>query len=119
VLEWTFSVANFSPATGARNQEGIWLSYRPASLCSLPTQFQTRFLESIPRPIAGLKFSNQCGCGPALLQNQNITLFPYLWTGVLEREFTRSLLRNRVSFSVENCNSEPQKVREYIHLMRL
>jgi hypothetical protein len=42
---------------GARNQVGIGLSYRPASLCSLATQFQTRFLESIPRPIAGLKFS--------------------------------------------------------------
>ncbi len=48
---------NFSPALGARNQVGIGLSYRPASLCSLATQFQTRFLESIPRPIAGLKFS--------------------------------------------------------------
>jgi hypothetical protein len=46
-----------SPAMGAKNQEGIGLSYRPASLRSLATQFQTRFLESIPRPIAGLKFS--------------------------------------------------------------
>jgi hypothetical protein len=33
------------------------LLYRPASLCSLATKFQTRFLESIPRPMAGLKFS--------------------------------------------------------------
>ncbi len=41
----------------ARNQVGIGLSYRPASQCSLATQFQTRFLELIPRPIAGLKFS--------------------------------------------------------------
>jgi hypothetical protein len=43
----------------ARNQVGIGLSYRPASLpvCSLATQFQTRFLESIPCPIASLKFS--------------------------------------------------------------
>jgi hypothetical protein len=48
-------VGNFSPAMGARNQVGIGLSYRPASLCSLATLFQTRFLESIPRPIAGLK----------------------------------------------------------------
>jgi hypothetical protein len=40
---------------GARNQVGIGLSYRPTSLRSLATQFQTRFLESIPRPIAGLK----------------------------------------------------------------
>jgi hypothetical protein len=40
---------------GTRNQVGIGLSYRPASLCNLATQFQTRFLESIPRPIAGLK----------------------------------------------------------------
>jgi hypothetical protein len=42
---------------GARNQVGIGLSYRPASLCSLATRFQTRFLELIPLPIAGLKFS--------------------------------------------------------------
>jgi hypothetical protein len=49
---------NFS-CLGARNQVGLWLSYRPASLCSLATQFQARFLESIPRPIAGLKFSTQ------------------------------------------------------------
>ena len=40
---------------GARNQVDTGLWYRPASLCSLATQFQTRFLESIPRPIAGLK----------------------------------------------------------------
>jgi hypothetical protein len=50
-------VGIFSPAMGARNQVGIGLSYRPASLCSLGSQFQTRFLESIPRPIVGLKFS--------------------------------------------------------------
>jgi hypothetical protein len=42
----------------ARNQVGIGLSW-PASLCCLAIQFQTRFLESIPRPIAGLKFSDQ------------------------------------------------------------
>jgi hypothetical protein len=41
-----------SSAMGARKQVGIGLSYRPASLCSLAT----RVLESIPRPIAGLKF---------------------------------------------------------------
>ncbi len=34
----------------------IGLFYWPASLCGLATQFQTLFLESIPRPIAGLKF---------------------------------------------------------------
>ena len=33
------------------------MSYRPASLRSLATQFRTRFLESIPRPIAGLTIS--------------------------------------------------------------
>jgi hypothetical protein len=42
---------------GARNQVGIGFLYLPASLCSLATQFQTRLLEVIPRPIAGLKFS--------------------------------------------------------------
>jgi len=51
-----YSVGNSSHAIGARNHVGIGLSYRPASLCSLATQFQTRFMESIPRPIAGLKF---------------------------------------------------------------
>jgi hypothetical protein len=52
-------VGNLSPPMGSRNQVGIGLSYRPAtaSLCSLATQFQTRFLESIPPPKAGLKFS--------------------------------------------------------------
>ncbi len=53
------SVDNFSPAMGARDQVGIGLSYRPVSPCSVATQFQTRFLETIPRPIAGLKFSTQ------------------------------------------------------------
>ncbi len=52
---------NFSPAMGARNQVGIGLSYRPASLCSLDTQFQTRLMELIPRPTAGLKFTNLAG----------------------------------------------------------
>jgi hypothetical protein len=42
---------NLSSAMGARNQVGKGLSYWPASLCSLTTQF----LESIPRTIAGLK----------------------------------------------------------------
>ncbi len=54
-----YSGSNFSPAMEARNQVGIGLSYRPASLCSMAIQFQTRFLELIPRPIAGLKFSAQ------------------------------------------------------------
>jgi hypothetical protein len=62
---FVYCVGNFSPPMGARNQIGIGLSYRPASLCSLDTQFQTRFLESIPHPIAGLKFSplQVSGCG--------------------------------------------------------
>jgi hypothetical protein len=50
-------VDNLSPAMGAGNQVRLGLSYRPASLCSSAAQFQTLFLESIPRPIAGLKFS--------------------------------------------------------------
>jgi hypothetical protein len=52
-------VGNLSLAIGAWNQVGIGLSYRPASLCGLVTQFQARFLESIPRLIAGLKFPTQ------------------------------------------------------------
>jgi hypothetical protein len=51
--------AQSSAAMAARNKVGIGLSNRPASLRSLATQFQNRFLESIPRPIAGLKFSTQ------------------------------------------------------------
>jgi hypothetical protein len=51
-------VGNLSPAMGARNQVGLGLTYQLAKLRSLATQFQTRFLESIPRPIAGLKFSS-------------------------------------------------------------
>jgi hypothetical protein len=47
-------VGNLRPAMGARNQVSIGLSYRPVSLCSLVTQFQTRFLELIPSLIAGL-----------------------------------------------------------------
>ena len=45
------------------NRVGIGLLYRPASLCSLFTQIQTRFLESIPNHIAELKFltlADQC-----------------------------------------------------------
>jgi hypothetical protein len=52
-------VGNLSPTMGARNQVGIGLLYRPASLCILATQFQTQFLESIPRPIAGLMLLTQ------------------------------------------------------------
>jgi hypothetical protein len=48
--------APLSPDMGSRNQVGIGLSYRPASLCSLAAEFQTRFLESIPRPVARLNF---------------------------------------------------------------
>ncbi len=55
-LDMDIRFSNLRPAIGARNQVGIGLSYRPASLCSLATQFQTQFLESIPCPIAGLKF---------------------------------------------------------------
>jgi hypothetical protein len=43
-------------AMGVRNQVGVGLSYRPTSLCSLVTQFQTRFLGSILRPIVRLNF---------------------------------------------------------------
>jgi hypothetical protein len=62
LLPVVFSVGNFSLAMGARNHVGIGLLFRPASLCSLATQFQTRFLASIPHHIAGLKFSTRCRC---------------------------------------------------------
>ncbi len=61
---------------GARNQVGIGLSYRPASLCSFAIQFQTRFLESIPRLIAGLKFPTQYMC-PLSLSNCITKKFSY------------------------------------------
>ncbi len=51
-----YTTESVTPARGTRNQVGIGLLFRPASLCSLTAQFQTRFLESIPRPIAGIKF---------------------------------------------------------------
>ncbi len=84
-----YGVGNLSPAMGARNQIGIGLSYRPASLCSLATQFQTRFLELIPRPIAGLKFSTRvCLVLPVsvyqVLYSQLYTmdLLDQLWSGL-------------------------------------
>ncbi len=40
-----------SPVMTATNRVGLVLSYRPAGLSSLTTQFQTRFLESIPNPV--------------------------------------------------------------------
>jgi hypothetical protein len=61
------SVGNFSPIMGARNQVNIGLSYRPASLCSLATPFQARFLESIPRPMADLSFRLRIPTIPDLL----------------------------------------------------
>jgi hypothetical protein len=66
---------------GARNQVGIGLTYRPASLCSLATQFQTRFLESIPRPIAGLKFPTLDGKFLTPLQFVLYDLFPCVLVG--------------------------------------
>jgi hypothetical protein len=65
---------NLRPAMEARNQVGIGLSYRPASLRSLATQFQTRFLESIPRPIAGLKIPtlDSSSTGSQILKVTNI-----------------------------------------------
>jgi hypothetical protein len=42
---------------------GIGLSYRPASQCGLATQFQTRFLESIPRPIVGSDLLTKLSAG--------------------------------------------------------
>jgi hypothetical protein len=63
----------------ARNQvDGIGLSYRPAS--SFATQFQTQFLESIPRPIAGLKFPtqevpNQSMWAPPIRRNAELTQY--------------------------------------------
>jgi hypothetical protein len=64
----------FSPAMGARNQVGIGLSYRTASLCSLATQCQTRFLESIPRPIAGLSRTRSYKKGDEPLLNLTAAL---------------------------------------------
>ncbi len=64
------------PAMGARNL-GIGLSYRPASLCSLATQFQTRSLESIPRPIAGLlsfRLRTEWNPGSILCGSQALTV---------------------------------------------
>jgi hypothetical protein len=45
-----------SPSMGAKNQVVIWLSYRPASLCSLATQFQTRSWNRFLAPYRDLSF---------------------------------------------------------------
>ncbi len=63
---------------GARNQVGIGLSYRPTSICSLATQFQTRFLESVSHPIAGLKFSTQHATNDILgIPNDGYQMYEY------------------------------------------
>ncbi len=49
-VENASSVGNLSLPMGARNQVGI--GYRPASLCSITTLFQIRFLESIIKLIS-------------------------------------------------------------------
>ncbi len=59
---------------GARNQVGMGLLYRPASLCSLATQFQTRFLEPIPRPIAGPNHYSYSVPSPHRLFNNSSTV---------------------------------------------
>jgi hypothetical protein len=61
---------NLSPVMGTRNQLGTGLSYRAASLCSLATQFQTRFPESIPRPIAEPVFVNVYGAQASIPRNR-------------------------------------------------
>jgi hypothetical protein len=73
---------------GSRNQVGIGLLYRPASLCSLATQFQTRFLESIPRPIAGLKFLTLVSyfsqlCGEPVKTQQTLRKHRLLILGII------------------------------------
>jgi hypothetical protein len=66
---------------GTRNRVGIGLSYRPASLCSSATQFQTRFLESIPRPIRGTQVSDS-----VFLKRINISFFLFLSQSEEENE---------------------------------
>ncbi len=88
------SVGNLSPAMGARNQVGIGLSYRPASLSSLATQFPTRFLESIPRPVAGLKFPLQESIPPAYVTWRAGASERFVChTGQPGREFISGLLK--------------------------
>ncbi len=60
------------------------MSYRPASLCSLATQFQTQFLELIPRPIAGLKFSTLAAICRRLC---NLSITPRLMLSVLSGKY--------------------------------
>ncbi len=107
-------VGNFSPAVGARNQVGIGLSYWPASLCSLTTQSQTWFLESILRPIVGLKFSTPdytgCGEGGGMMASSDTTsrarICKRLWSPGIDSEESispayvawRASTTNRVSY---------------------
>jgi hypothetical protein len=48
------SVGNLSPAVGARNPLGIDCRTGPPAYIAWLLNSRTRFLESIPRPIAGL-----------------------------------------------------------------
>jgi hypothetical protein len=66
-----------------RNQVGIGLSYRPAGLCSLATQFQTRFLKSIPHPIEGLKFSTLIKFREVLKPRSRVI---FIWPSVRSRQ---------------------------------
>ena len=56
-----YRVGNLSRAMRVidRNQVGIGCRTGPQAYIKLGTQFKTRFLESIPGPVAGLKFLTQ------------------------------------------------------------
>jgi hypothetical protein len=55
------------------------------------TARRTRVVRGGSIPMLGWTFSVAVGL-------HYYEIVPYLWTGVFEREFTRPLLRNRVSF---------------------
>jgi hypothetical protein len=112
VLKYLSSTGNLSPTMGTKNQVGIGLSYWPASLCSLATQFQTRFLESIPRSIAGLKFltllSKGVGAGGVTPPLPSAPpYFPADPSIFHSRRRNRYLLQG-VSFMLSPCTAEPE-----------
>jgi hypothetical protein len=94
---------------GARNQVGTTgLSFRPTGLCSLATQFQTRFPELIHRPIAGLKFSSQFT--GAFIHNGSVLhvyctegSFPYSYCGEGRRQECRGAPTVYCKTKIELC----------------
>ncbi len=85
------------------------MSYRPASLCSLATQFQTRFLELIPRPIAGLKFSALYFVVLQVYMYGTLCLSPFLKIYI---NFGKFVILRYDKISSQNMHCKHKKIRQ-------